>query len=53
MIKERVRLSLDLSKNLYNQVKVLANNLDLTVTGVIRIAIQEYLKQLKGEETHD
>lgn len=53
MKKERVRLSLDLSPDLYNQVKALATNLDLTVTGAIRIAIQEYLKQLKGEKTHD
>lgn len=50
MRKERVRLSLDLSSDLYNQVKTLANDLDLTVTGAIRIAIQEYVKQLRGEK---
>lgn len=45
MKKERVRLSLDLSPDLYERLKDLSNQLDLTVTGTIRIAIQEYIKK--------
>ena len=44
MKKERVRISLDISPELYAQVKTLSNNLDLTVNGAIRIALREYIK---------
>jgi predicted DNA-binding protein len=45
MKKERVRLSLDISPDLYERLKDLSNQLDLTVTGTIRLAIQEYIKK--------
>ena len=47
MKKERVRLSLDLSQELYSQIKALSDKMDLTVTGAIRVALQEYIKQQK------
>lgn len=47
MKKERIRLSLDLSPELYSQIKELADKMDLTVAGAIRVALQEYLKQQK------
>ena len=53
MKKDRVRLSLDLSSELYTEVKSLADELDLTITGAIRIAIQEYIKQLRKESYND
>lgn len=52
MKKERVRISLDISPELYAQVKTLSDNLDLTINGAIRIALQEYIKhweRLKNE----
>jgi predicted DNA-binding protein len=49
MKKERIRLSLDLSPELYLQLKTLSDRLDLTVTGTIRIALQEYIKQQEGK----
>jgi predicted DNA-binding protein len=45
MKKERIRLSLDLSPDLYTQLKNLSDQLDLTVAGTIRVAIQEYIKK--------
>jgi predicted DNA-binding protein len=50
MKKERVRISLDLSPELYAQIKALSDNLDLTVNGAIRIALQEYIKQQEINE---
>lgn len=50
MKKERVRISLDLSPELYTQIKALSDTLDLTVNGTIRIALQEYIKQQTGDK---
>jgi predicted transcriptional regulator len=47
MKKERVRLSLDLSPELYAQLKDLAEVLDLTITSTIRLALQDYIKNKK------
>ena len=44
MKKERIRISLDITPELYAQVKILADSLDLPVNGAIRIALQEYIK---------
>ena len=49
MKKDRIRLSLDLSPELYEQLKSLSQKLDLTVSGTIRIALQEYMKQVMKE----
>lgn len=49
MKKDRIRLSLDLSPELYEQLKSLSQKLDLTVSGAIRIALQEYMKQVRKE----
>ena len=50
MKKERIRISLDLSPELYAQLKTLSDDLDLTINGAIRIALQNYIKQQEKTE---
>ena len=50
MKKERIRISLDLSPELYAQLKMLSDDLDLTINGAIRIALQNYIKQQEKAE---
>lgn len=50
MKKDRVRISLDISKELNNKIKKKADDLDMTINALIRIALEEYLKSTKLEE---
>ena len=46
MNKERVRISLDVSKELGEKIKEQAEKHDMTVNAFIRIALKEYLKEV-------
>lgn len=46
MQKERIRISLDISKELGKKLKEQAEKEDKTVNALIRIAIEEYLKKV-------
>lgn len=45
MKKERIRISLDVSKELGEKLKKQAEKQDMTVNALIRIALEKYLKE--------
>lgn len=46
MKKQRVRINLDVSKELNEALRAAADKKDMTLNALIRIAIEEYLKNL-------
>ena len=44
MQKERVRISLDVSKELNEKLRKQADKQDMTMNAIIRIALEKYLK---------
>lgn len=46
MRKERIRISLDVSKELGEKLKKQAEKQDITVNALIRIALEKYLKEV-------
>lgn len=45
MQKERVRISLDVSKELNEKLRKQADKQDMTMNALIRIALEKYLKE--------
>ena len=46
MKKERIRISLDVSKELNEKLRKQADKQDMTVNALIRIALEKYLKKV-------
>ena len=46
MQKERVRISLDVSKELNEKLRRQADRQDMTMNALIRIALEKYLKEV-------
>ena len=46
MKKQRVRINLDVSKELNEALRAVADKKDMTLNALIRIAIEEYLKKV-------
>ena len=46
MKKDHIRISLDLSKELNEKLRKQAENQDMTINALIRIALEEYLKEV-------
>ena len=46
MNKDRIRINLDVSKELGEKIKEQAEKHDMTVNAFIRIALKEYLKEV-------
>ena len=46
MQKERIRISLDISKELNEKLRKQADKQDLTMNALIRIALEKYLKEV-------
>lgn len=46
MKKERIRISLDVSKELGEKLKNQAEKQDMTMNALIRIALEKYLKEV-------
>ena len=45
MQKERIRISLDVSKELNEKLRKQADKQDMTMNALIRIALEKYLKE--------
>ena len=45
MQKERIRISLDISKDLNEKLRKQADKQDMTMNALIRIALEKYLKE--------
>ena len=45
MQKERIRISLDISKELNEKLRKQADKQDMTMNALIRIALEKYLKE--------
>lgn len=50
MKKERVRISLDVSKELNEKLKKQAEAQDMTTNALIRLALEDYLKRAEVAE---
>ena len=50
MKKERVRINLDLSKELDEKVRKQADKQDMTINALIRLALEYYLKKVEVAE---
>ena len=46
MQKERIRISLDISKELNEKLRKQADKQDMTMNAIIRIALEKYLKEV-------
>ena len=46
MQKERIRISLDISKDLNEKLRKQADKQDMTMNALIRIALEKYLKEV-------
>lgn len=46
MQKERIRISLDVSKELNEKLRKQADKQDMTMNALIRIALEKYLKEV-------
>ena len=46
MKKERVRINLDISKDLNEKLRKQADKQDMTMNALIRIALEKYLKEV-------
>ncbi len=46
MKKERVRINLDISKELNEKLRKQANSQDMTINALIRIALEKYLESV-------
>jgi len=46
MKKDHIRISLDLSKELNEKLRKQAENQDMTINALIRIALEKYLKEV-------
>lgn len=46
MRKERIRISLDVSKELGEKLRKQADKQDMTMNALIRIALEKYLKEV-------
>lgn len=46
MQKERIRISLDVSKELNEKLRRQADKQDMTMNALIRIALEKYLKEV-------
>ena len=46
MQKERIRISLDVSKDLNEKLRKQADKQDMTMNALIRIALEKYLKEV-------
>ena len=44
MKKERVRINLDISKELNEKIRQMANKKDMTINAFIRVALEYYLE---------
>ena len=51
MKKERVRINLDISKELNEKLRKQADKQDMTMNALIRIALEKYLKELFNFKT--
>lgn len=49
MKKERVRINLDISKELNEKLRKQAEKQDMTMNALIRIALEKYLKEATKE----
>ena len=47
MKKERVRINLDISKELNERLRKQADKQDMTMNALIRIALEKYLKEVE------
>lgn len=47
MKKERVRINLDISKELNEKLRKQADEQDMSLNALIRIALEKYLKEIK------
>lgn len=47
MKKERIRINLDISKELNEKLRKQADEQDMSLNALIRIALEKYLKEIK------
>ena len=50
MKKERVRINLDISKELNEKLRTQADKQDMTMNALIRIALEKYLKEASDND---
>jgi len=46
MKKERIRINLDVSKELNEKIRKQADKQDMTINALIRLALEKYLKEV-------
>ena len=49
MKKERIRINLDISKELNEKIRQMANDKDMTINAFIRVALEYYLETKKND----
>lgn len=50
MKKERIRINLDISKELNEKLRKQADKQDMSMNALIRIALEKYLKEASGND---
>ena len=50
MKKERIRINLDISKELNEKLRTQADKQDMTMNALIRIALEKYLKEANDND---